>query len=251
MIVLKTAEDIKKLEKSAKIVAEVLLKLKEIAKPGVETMEFDLLARKISKELGARPAFLGYRGFPASVCISINDEVVHGIPSKGRFLKEGDIVSIDFGAEYEGFYGDATITAGVGNISAKAKRLIEITEKALYKGIEKAAAGNKLGDISSAIQQYVESNNFSVVRDFVGHGIGRELHEEPLVPNYGKKGTGPDLRPGMILAIEPMVNEKGYEIEILENEWTVVTKDKGLSAHFEHDVAITENGPVILSKLGE
>ncbi len=250
MIVLKTAEDIKKLEKSAKIVAEVLLRLKEIAKPGVETMEFDLLARKASKQLRARPAFLGYRGFPASVCISINDEVVHGIPSKGRFLKEGDIVSIDFGAEYEGFYGDATITVGVGHISAKAERLIEITEKALYKGIEKAVAGNRLGDISAGIQQYVESNNFSVVRDFVGHGIGRELHEEPLVPNYGKQGTGPDLKPGMILAIEPMVNEKGYEIEILENEWTVVTKDKGLSAHFEHDVAITENGPVILSKLG-
>jgi len=251
MIAIKTNDDIKKIGKSARIVAEVLLSLKEMTKPGIETIEFDVLARKMSKKFGARPAFLDYRGYPAAVCISVNEEVVHGIPAKGRFLKEGDIVSIDYGAECEGFYGDATITVGVGNISEKAKKLMDVTEQALYKGIEKAVPGNKLGDISASIQQYAESNKFSVVRDFVGHGIGRELHEEPMVPNYGKPGTGPILKAGMTLAIEPMVNEKGFEVEILENEWTVVTKDKGLSAHFEHDIAITENGPVILSRIEE
>jgi methionyl aminopeptidase len=248
MIELKDDNEIKKIEKSCRIVADVLRQLKEKVKPGIRTIELDEEAHRIIKKSGGRPAFLGYRGYPRSVCVSINEEVVHGIPSKNRIIKEGDIVSLDYGIELDGYFGDAAITVGAGNISGKAKRLIEVTEKALYAGIDKARPGNKLFDISAAIQKCAESNGFSVVRDFVGHGIGKKMHEEPMVPNYGKEGTGFPLQAGMVIAIEPMVNEKSWEVMVLDDEWTVVTKDKGLSAHFEHTVAITAGGPVILSK---
>lgn len=248
MIELKSKDEINKIKKSCEIVKKVLDRLKEMITPGLPTIELDREARIITKKYGAEPAFLNYRGFPASVCISVNNEVVHGIPSQKKILKDGDIVSIDFGILYNGYFGDAAITVPVGNVTAVADKLIDITRKALYKGIEKAKSGNKLFDISFNIQNYVEKNGFSVVRDFVGHGIGKKLHEEPMVPNYGKPGTGIDLVNGMVIAIEPMVNEKEYEVCILDDEWTVVTKDNGLSAHFEHTVAITENGPVILSE---
>ena len=246
-IELKTKEEIIKIRKSAQIVKKVLEKLKTIARAGIATLEFDLVAMEELKKYGAKPAFLGYRGFPKSVCISINNEVVHGIPSDKRILKDGDIVSIDFGVEYDGYFGDAALTVPVGKISNTAKKLIDVTEKALYEGIKNAKVGNKLYDISASIQEYVEKNGFSVVRDYVGHGIGKKLHEKPMVPNFGERGTGPVLKEGMVFAIEPMVNEKGFEVKVLDNGWTVVTVDNGLSAHFEHTVAITINGPEILS----
>ena len=246
-IELRTKEEIIKIRKSAQIVKKVLEKLKTIVRAGIATLEFDIVAMEELKKYGAKPAFLGYRGFPKSVCISINNEVVHGIPSDKRILKDGDIVSIDFGVEYDGYFGDAALTVPVGKISNTAKKLIDVTEKALYEGIKNAKVGNKLYDISASIQEYVEKNGFSVVRDYVGHGIGKKLHEEPIVPNFGEKGTGPVLKEGMVFAIEPMVNEKGFEVKVLDNGWTVVTVDNGLSAHFEHTVAITINGPEILS----
>ncbi len=244
---LKSSEEIEKLRKCGQIVKNVLEKLKALAKPGLSTEEFDKLAISEAKKHGAKPAFLGYRGFPKSVCISVNNEVVHGIPSKNRILKEGDIVSIDFGVEYDGYFGDSAITVPVGKISEKAEKIIRITKEALFEGIKKATPGYKLYDISASIQKYVEKNGFSVVREYVGHGIGKQLHENPLVPNFGKEGTGPDLKPGMVLAIEPMVNEKSYNVKVLDNNWTVVTIDNGLSAHFEHMVVITEKEPIILS----
>ncbi len=244
---LKSFEEIEKLRKCGQIVKNVLEKLKELAKPGLSTEEFNKLAISEVKKYRAKPAFLGYRGFPKSVCISVNNEVVHGIPSKKRVLKEGDIVSIDFGVEYDGYFGDSAITVPVGKISEKAEKLIRITKEALFEGIKKAMPGYKLYDISASIQRYVEKNGFSVVREYVGHGIGKQLHENPLVPNFGKEGTGPDLKPGMVLAIEPMVNEKSYNVKVLDNNWTVVTIDNCLSAHFEHMVAITEKEPIILS----
>jgi len=246
-IELKTKEEIIKIRKSAQIVKKVLEKLKTIVRAGIATLEFDIVAMEELKKYGAKPAFLGYRGFPKSVCISINNEVVHGIPSDKRILKDGDIVSIDFGVEYDGYFGDAALTVPVGKISNTAKKLIDVTEKALYEGIKNAKVGNKLYDISASIQEYVEKNGFSVVRDYVGHGIGKKLHEEPMVPNFGERGTGPVLKEGMVFAIEPMVNEKGFEVKVLDNGWTVVTVDNGLSAHFEHTIAITKNGPEILS----
>ena len=242
MIELKNKEEIRKITESGKMVAAVLKKLKSMVKPGLITQDLDDTARKLTREFGARAAFLGYRGYPAAVCVSINQEVVHGFPSKKRILKEGDIVSLDFGVEYGGYYADAALTAGVG------QKLMDVTEQSLFKGIEKAAVGYRLHDISSAVQKHAESNGFSVVRDFVGHGVGKKLHEDPLVPNYGREGTGIFLEAGTVIAIEPMVNEKGFDVVVLEDDWTVVTKDKGLSAHFEHTVAITESGPVILTK---
>ncbi|MEI7542875.1 MAG: type I methionyl aminopeptidase [bacterium] len=248
MIDLKSKNEIKKIAESGRMVAAVLKKLKSMVIPGLITQELDDTARKMTKEFGARPAFLGYRGYTAAVCVSINDEVVHGFPSKKRICKEGDIISLDFGVEYGGYYADAALTVGVGKISQLAKKLMDVTEQSLYKGIEKAVAGNKLYDISAAVQQQAESNGFSVVRDFVGHGVGRKLHEEPFVPNFGKAGTGILLEVGTVIAIEPMVNEKKYDVKVLSDEWTVVTCDKGLSAHYEHTIAITESGPVILTK---
>jgi len=249
MIILKAPWEIEKMRRSNAIVAEILAILKEAVKPGITTMELNELAEEICIKKGARPAFKGYRNYPYSLCVSINEEVVHGLPSKKRYLQEGDIVSLDFGVFYDGYYGDAAITVPVGKISANAKRLLEVTENALYKGIEQAREGRRVSDISAAIQTYVESHGYSVVRQFVGHGIGRSLHEDPQVPNFGKPGKGAKLKVGMVLAIEPMVNEGTYEVEILPDGWTAVTKDRKLSAHFEHTVAITKNGPEILSKI--
>jgi methionyl aminopeptidase len=248
MVILKLPEEIEKARASNQIVAEVLSKLRDKVKPGVTTRELDKLAEEIAEKRGARPAFKGYRGYPYSLCTSVNEEVVHGMPS-ARVLKEGDIVGLDFGVLYKGFFGDSAITLPVGKIDAAALQLLKVTEQSLYEGIAQAKEGNRLGDISGSVQQTVEAPGFSVVRDFVGHGIGRNLHEEPQIPNYGKKGRGLTLKSGMILAIEPMVNQGDYRVKILQDGWTVVTEDGRLSAHFEHSVAITDNGPDILSEV--
>ena len=247
MIILKSQDEIKRMTVPCRIVAEVLEEIKKIVVPDVMTLELDRFVESYIISKGASPAFKGYRGYPASLCASVNEQVVHGIPSSAR-LKEGDIVSLDIGVYCDGFYGDAALTLTVGEVSTSAKKLLSVTEKSLYMGIEKAVAGNKLFDISSAIQNQVESEGFSVVRNFVGHGIGRQLHEDPQLPNFGRHGEGPALREGMTLAIEPMVNAGTWEVEILNDGWTAVTKDRNLSAHFEHTVAITSNGPVILTK---
>ncbi len=248
MIILKLPEEIEKARASNRIVAEVLNKLRDKVKPGVKTKELDKFAEEIAEKRGARPAFKGYHGYPHSLCISINDVVVHGMPSE-RVLEEGDIVSLDFGVFYQGFCGDSAITLPVGRVTEKATRLMQVTEQSLYAGIGQAVHGNRLGDISSAVQAVVEDAGYSVVRDFVGHGIGKDLHEEPQIPNFGQKGRGIELKRGMILAIEPMVNAGKYKVQVLPDGWTVVTKDGSLSAHFEHSIAITDNGPDILSRL--
>jgi methionyl aminopeptidase len=252
-IELKAAKEIEKMRVVGKIVGEILEKLSEIIKPGITTKDIDEFSEKYIRKLKMTPAFLGVPGirypFPASACVSINDEVVHGIPNVSRVIKSGDIVSVDMGVFYEGYYGDAARTYAVGSISDTAARLLKITELSLQKGIEKALSGNRLGDVSNAVQTVAENAGFSVVRDFVGHGIGRNLHEEPQIPNYGKAGTGVKLFPGMVLAIEPMINEGNYEVCMSADDWTVVTKDGILSAHFEHTVAITENGYEILTKV--
>ncbi len=235
------------MREAGRIVAETLQLLRERAKPGVSTADLDLVAYEHVTKRGARPAFLGYRGYPASVCASINDEIVHGIPRPERVLNEGDIVSLDFGAIYQGYVGDSAITVAVGKVSREAATLLAVTEEALYKGIERARAGNHLTDIGAAIQQHAEAAGFSVVRKYVGHGIGRSMHEKPEVPNFGPPGRGPVLRPGLVLAIEPMVNTGAYDTVELADGWTVVTADGGLSAHFEHTVAITSGDPEILT----
>ncbi len=247
--IIKSAEEIELLRRANAIVMEVLLTLREMVRPGLSTYEFEEEALKICDKRGVKPAFKGYRGYPYALCVSINEEVVHGMPSKDRVLKEGDIVSFDFGVIYEGYYGDAALTVGVGKVSEEAERLMKVTEEALYKGIDKAHFGNRVGDISHAIQRHVESHGFSVIRDFVGHGVGRSLHEPPEVPNFGKPGRGPKLEVGMVIAIEPMVSAGSYEVEILKDGWTAVTKDRSLAAHFEHSVAITPKGPEILSRV--
>ena len=249
MIILKSRPEIEKMRKSNAIVAAILEELSRKIKPGVKTIELDRLSEELALKKGARPAFKGYRGYPYSLCTSVNSEVVHGMPSE-RELKEGDIVSLDFGILNDGYYGDAAVTVPVGEITPGARKLLKITEEALYRGIAAVKAGNRIGDISSAIQGHVEAAGYSVVRDLVGHGIGKSLHEDPQVPNYGSGGRGIELKPGMVFAIEPMVNEGTYRVEILRDGWTVVTADGKLSAHFEHSVAITENGPVILSRIG-
>ena len=233
---------------ACQIVAEVLEGVKSRVAPGLTTKEIDSYVESFILSRSAKPAFKGYRGYPASVCTSINEQVVHGIPSK-RKLKEGDIISLDVGVHYNGFFGDAAITLPVGKISDKAQKLLDSTEQALVKGIAQAVPGNRLSDISAAVQQHVESQGFSVVRSFVGHGIGHELHEEPQVPNFGNPGEGPVLKEGMTLAIEPMVNEGNWGVIILDDGWTAVTKDSSLSAHFEHTVAVTEKGCRILTKI--
>ena len=249
MVTLKSPKEIEKLRVSNKIVAQILAILKEEIRPGINTLKLDRLAECLTKQNKAKPAFKGYRGFPYSICASVNNQVVHGLPCSTP-LKNGDIISIDFGVFFDGYYGDAAITVPVGEITEKASRLLRITEETLYLGIEQARYGNRLSDISYAIQSHVENNGYSVVRKFVGHGIGRELHEDPQIPNYGKPGFGIRLQPGMVLAIEPMVNMGGYDVETLEDGWTAVTKDGSLSAHFEHTIAVTETAPEILSKLG-
>jgi methionyl aminopeptidase len=249
MIILKSRQEIEKMRKSNAIVAAILEELAKKIRPGVRTLELDRFSEELALKKGARPAFKGYRGYPYSLCASVNSEVVHGMPSE-RELKEGDIISLDFGILNDGYYGDAAVTVPVGAISPEARRLLTVTEEALYRGIAAIRAGNRIGDISAAIQGHVEAAGFSVVRDLVGHGIGKNLHEDPQVPNYGTSGRGVELKPGMVFAIEPMVNEGTYRVDILRDGWTVVTADGKLSAHFEHSVAITENGPVILSRLG-
>ncbi len=249
MVILKSRPEIEKMRKSNAIVAAILEELRKKIRPGVKTIELDRLSEELALKKGARPAFKGYRGYPYSLCTSVNSEVVHGMPSE-RELKEGDIVSLDFGILNDGYYGDAAVTVPVGEITPGARKLLKITEEALYRGIAAVKAGNRIGDISAAIQGHVEAAGYSVVRDLVGHGIGKNLHEDPQVPNYGSSGRGIELKPGMVFAIEPMVNEGAYRVEILRDGWTVVTADGKLSAHFEHSVAITENGPVILSKIG-
>jgi methionyl aminopeptidase len=249
LIIQKSPDEIKRIRDSCLIVTEILASLKNMIAEGINTQELDRVAETIIYRRKAQPAFKGYRGYPATICASINSQVVHGIPSTKRKLKQGDIISIDLGVYYNGFYGDAAYTYPVGKVNERTQRLLRISEESLYRGIEKASEGNRLFDISHAIQSYVEQNGYSVVRDFVGHGIGRSLHEEPQIPNYGKKGRGPRLKKGMALAIEPMVNEGTWEVEILADGWTAVTKDGKLSSHFEHTVAITQNGPLILTKL--
>jgi len=242
------SEDIKRIKKSGQILASVIERLRTLVAPGIKTRFLDEVAESIIKEHGAKPAFKGYRGYPASICVSINDEVVHGIPGE-RTMKEGDLVSIDIGVVYEGFYVDAAFSVVVGNSNPRALRLIEVTRKALFAGISNALPGKRIGDISWSIQRTVEKAGFSVVRDFVGHGVGTALHEEPQIPNFGKREKGPIIEEGMVLAIEPMVNEKDYKVRILEDGWTVVTVDGGLSAHFEHTVMVTKDGPEILTAI--
>lgn len=249
MIFLKTSEEIEKMRIASSRAMEILLYLKDFVKPGIKTMELEAVCEERIKKAGnTQAAFKGYNGFPYCLCISVNDEVVHGMPSE-RQLKENDIVSIDFGLLYEGYYGDVAMTYAVGGISKAAQKLLTVTEESLYRGIAEAREGNRLHDISHAIQQHVEVSRFSVVREFVGHGIGRSLHEDPQLPNYGTQGTGIRLKAGMVFAIEPMVNMGNSDVYIKDNGWTAATKDGSLSAHFEHTVAVTNNGPVVLSKI--
>lgn len=247
MIVLKTARELALMEEACRISAGALKAAGEAVKPGVTTEEIDRIAEAYIRSHGAEPNFKGYNGYPATACISINNEVIHGIPSKKRVINEGDIVSIDLGAKYEGYHGDNAATFAAGEISEEAKKLLEVTEQSLYRGIAAAIAGNRIGDISNAVQSFVEANGYSVVRDYVGHGIGTSLHEAPEVPNYGRAKHGIRLVPGMTLAIEPMVNEGTFGVDVLSDGWTVLTKDGLLSAHFEHTVAITADGPKILT----
>ncbi len=249
MIVLRTAREIEMMRKACQISAEALQVAGEAVKPGITTYEIDRIAYNYIKKQGAEPNFLNYNGFPATACISINDEVIHGIPSKKRVLREGDIVSIDLGAKVNGYNGDNAATFAVGNITENAKRLCDTTRESLYKAIEKAVAGNRIGDIGFTVQSYCEERGFSVVREYTGHGIGTHLHEDPSVPNYGTAGRGQRLLPGMIIAIEPMINEGSKAIKCLPDGWTVKTLDGKLSAHFEHTVAITKGEPIILTKL--
>jgi methionyl aminopeptidase len=246
MVYLRDEKEIQGIRAAAEVVAETLRLLEREVAPGVTTAHLDRVAEAFIRSRGARPAFKGYRGFPASICPSVNEEVVHAIPGE-RTLREGDIIGIDVGVEKDGFFGDAAISVPVGSVSPEALRLLEVTRGALAKGIEQARAGRRVGDISHAIQSYAEEHGFSVVRALVGHGIGREMHEEPQVPNYGPPGRGPRLMAGQVLAIEPMVNVGGPDVVTRPDGWTVVTKDGGLSAHFEHTVAVGADGPEILS----
>lgn len=248
MIILKSEREINYLRDAGRIVAETLVEVKNAVKPGVTTLDLDQIAEKYIKGRGAIPAFKGYHGFEGNICSSINEEVVHGIPGLKK-LKTGDNVSIDIGAVINGYNGDAAITVPVGEIDAEVQKLLDITEESLYKGIEQAVIGNRLSDISHAVQIHAEQHGFGVVRDYVGHGIGRSMHEDPQVPNYGAPGRGPRLKAGMTLAIEPMVNLGTYEVKTLDDGWTVVTLDGKRSAHFEHTIAITDGKPEILTKL--
>ncbi|HXG94091.1 MAG TPA: type I methionyl aminopeptidase [Blastocatellia bacterium] len=248
MIIRKSKSEIEKMRQAGQIVARVLKHLSEMVQPGITTRDLDHEAERMIREAGAYPTFKGYHGYPASICASINDEVVHGIPSK-RKLREGDIIGIDCGATYQGYVGDSAITVAVGRVSDEVKRLMEATRESLFRAIEKCYVGNRLGDVCNAVQSYVEPLGYSVVQNYCGHGIGRAMHEEPQVPNYGKPGTGPILREGWVLAIEPMVNLGRHDVKVLSDGWTVITMDGKPSAHFEHTVAITSDGPQILTAL--
>jgi len=248
LIVLRSQREIEKIRRAGLIVAEILERLREHVQPGVSTWDLNALSEELAHRHKAKPAFKGYHGYPYALCTSVNEEVVHGMPSKQRLLLEGDLISLDFGVVLEGYYGDAAITVPVGQVSAKACELCRVTEDALYEGIRQIHPKNRLSDISHAIQRYVEARGFSVVREFVGHGIGQHLHESPQIPNFGPAGMGVLLKPGMVFAIEPMINEGGAEVEILQDQWTAVTVDRKLSAHFEHTVVVTANEPDILTK---
>ncbi len=247
MVYLKSEREIEIMRKAGSITAKILAHLQEQVKPGITTLDIDKIAEQKCKEFKVKPAFKGYHGFPGCVCISINEEVVHGIPNSKKKINEGDIVSLDFGVIYDGYFGDSAVSIGVGKVSSEAQKLMEITKKSLFAGIEQALEGNHLFDISHAVQTTVESKGYSVVREFVGHGIGKSLHEEPQVPNFGPKGKGIVLKKGMVLAIEPMINVGTHAIKVLKDGWTAVTQDGKLSAHFEHTIAITKDGPNILT----
>ena len=251
MITIKSEAEFEVMRRAGRLVAETLDKLRTAVKPGISTGELDRIAYEHITKHDGIPSFKGYGhpAFPASICTSVNEEVVHGIPSKKRILEEGDIISIDCGAIVDGWHGDAAITVAVGKTSAEAERLMATTQESLYKGVEKAVPGNRLGDVSAAIQRYAESKGYAVVREFVGHGIGREMHEDPQVPNWGTPGRGMLLKEGMALALEPMINVGKADVRVLQDQWTVVTKDGQWSAHFEHTVALTHNGPEITTKL--
>jgi methionyl aminopeptidase len=245
-IIIKSEREIALMRQAGRIVAAVLNTLMKKVKPGMKTRELDAIAGREVERLGGKPTFKGYRGFPANLCVSVNDEIVHGIPGE-RILREGDIVSLDFGASFNGFQGDAAVTVGVGEISPRASRLVETTEEVLRAGITAARAGARLGDVSAAIQDYAESRGYSVVREYTGHGIGQEMHEEPQIPNFGLAGTGPVLKKGMTLALEPMVNTGDWHTRVGDDQWTVFTADGSLSAHFEHTIAITDGEAEILT----
>ncbi len=247
MIVLKTKRELSAMREAGRVAARALRLAGEAVQPGISTWEIDRIARRYIEEQGAVPTFLGYGGFPASSCISVNHVVIHGIPSKDVIVREGDIVSIDIGATYEGFVGDNAFTFPCGKISAQAQALLQTTQESLYEGIKAAQVGNRIGDVGSAVQRYVEARGYSVVRNFVGHGVGAKMHEDPSVPNYGTPGRGVRLMQGMTIAIEPMINQGVYDVKTLADGWTTVTADGKLSAHFEHTVAITSDGPVILT----
>jgi methionyl aminopeptidase len=248
-IVCKSAAEIERMRKSGRIVREVLDHVRALVAPGATTMDLERAAEQKIKDLGAKPAFKGYYDYPCVLCTSVNEEIVHGIPSEKRVLQAGDIVSIDCGVVLDGYYGDAAITVPVDDsVKPEVRKLLEVTEASLYKGIEQARVGNAVGDVGAAVQEFVEANGFSVVREFVGHGIGTKLHEEPQVPNFGSRGHGAKLRPGMVLAIEPMVNFGKPGARVLDDKWTAVTADGSCSAHFEHCVAVTKEGPVILTQ---
>lgn len=249
MIIVKSQTEIRKIGEACRIVAEILEGLKSHVAEGMSTADIESFVDEGIRKRGANAAFRGYRGYPSSVCVSVNDQVIHGIPSRAMKLKSGDIVGVDIGTVLEGFYGDAAVTIPVANVRFENMQLLKVTEEALLLGIEKAVVGNRIGDISSAIQGHVEKHGYSIVRAFVGHGIGRSLHEEPQVPNYGRAGQGPRLREGMTLAIEPMVNAGSSDVRILDDGWTAVTEDGSWSAHFEHTIAITRQGPKILTKI--
>ena len=248
MVICKSPAELEKMHRAGLIVWGALEKMRAMVRPGISTKDLDDFAEKYAVEHHARPAFKGYRGYPGSVCTSINKEVVHGIPSASRKLREGDILSLDFGVELEGYFGDAALTVPVGKIAPAREKLLRVTRESLERGIEKIRPGNRLGDVSSAVQEWVEKHSFSVVREFVGHGIGTKMHEDPQVPNYGVPGQGPRLQEGMVLAIEPMVNAGGPGVRVLDDGWTAVTEDGSDSAHFEHTVAVTSDGPCILTR---
>lgn len=246
-VVCKSPVEIEKMRKSGRIVRQVLNAVKDAVAPGVSTMDLERIAEKKIQELGAKPAFKGYHEYPCVLCTSVNEQIVHGIPSEKRVLKEGDIVSVDCGVVLDGFYGDSAITVPVGKVSPELTKLLEVTEASLKRAIDQMQIGNTVGDIGAAVQKLVEENGFSVVRDFVGHGIGTNLHEEPQVPNYGTRGYGPKLKEGMVLAIEPMVNAGKPGARVLDDKWTAVTEDGSFSAHFEHCIAVTKEGPLVLT----
>ena len=247
-IMIKTPQEIAKMRRSGEVLQKVHQAVRQAVAPGATTMDLENVAARKIAELGAQPAFKGYHGYPACLCTSVNDEVIHGIPSAKKILAEGDIVSVDCGVILDGFYSDAAVTIPVGRLAQAARKLLDVTQQSLDAAIQEVQVGATIGDIGAAVQEAVEANSFSVVRDFVGHGIGKSMHEDPQIPNYGTRGKGPKLRAGMVLAIEPMVNAGAAEVRVLEDGWTAVTVDGAWSAHFEHTVAVTENGPIILTR---